>query len=235
MLFVCFFQEKLILLLRRWILEALNLVIGRIGSVGLDIMQNPYEDQSVMQDYRIYERLVTMSAILKEGIMQQVEFEDICINRNHDNNYNSNENNISQQHYHQNQQHHQEYSGGLRHQECQLVSDRYHNDKQLRKKPKTGNENGTPNNRNDNNISNDKSNIADKNTDNIEGGNDRVCNEEDSNINLNDHPAVDWAMAMIACTYDKINELPEVKTAYRSIVESLEQDNMRKGQMRYKI
>jgi hypothetical protein len=207
-------------------------VIGRIGSVGLDIMQNPYEDQSAMHDYRIYERLVAMSAILREGIMQQVEFEDICINRNHNNHYNSNDNNSSQQQYRQNERHHQEYSEERRRQECRLDSDHYHNDKQVQKKPKTDDENGISTNRNDKNISSNKSNIAGKNTDNIDGGSNRVCNEENSFINLNDLPAADWAMAMIARTYDKINELPEVKTAYQSIVESLEQDNMRKGQMR---
>jgi hypothetical protein len=207
-------------------------VIGRIGSVGLDIMQNPYEDQSAMHDYRIYERLIAMSAILKEGIMQQVEFEDICINRNHNNQYNSNDDNSSQQQYHQNERHHQEYSEERRRQECRLESDHYRNDKQVQKKPKTGDEKGISTNRNDKNISSNKSNIAGKNTDNIDDGSNRVCNEENSVINLNDLPAADWAMAMIARTYDKINELPEVKTAYQSIVESLEQDNMRKGQMR---
>jgi hypothetical protein len=186
-------------------------------------MQNPYEDQSAMHDYRIYERLITMSVILKEGIMQQVEYEDIYISRNSNNHYDHNNNNkdSSQQQYCRNQQHDQDHSEVRRYQARPLDSYNCHNDKQLQKKHKTG----------DANDSTKRSNMTDKNTDNIDCSTNSYHNKENTNMNLNDCLVADWAMAMIARTYDKINELPEVKTTYQSIVESLEQDNMRKGQM----
>jgi hypothetical protein len=185
-------------------------------------MQNPYADQSAMHDYRIYERLITMSVTLKEGIMQQVEFEDICISRDPHNHYdhnNNDKNNSSQQQYHRNQQYDQDHSEGTRHQEHPLDSNHCHSDKQLQKKHKTG----------DANDSTKRSNMTGNNTDNIDCSSNICFNKENTNMNLNDCLVADWAMAMIARTYDKINELPEVKTTYQSIVESLEQDNMRKG------
>lgn len=227
-------------------------MIGRIGSVGLDIMQNPYEEQSTMHDYKIYERLVMMSAILKRGIMQQVEFEDICISRdprNHDD-YDTNNNDNSQRLYHKNQQHIKEHSQRKRQQEYQQDSydhpnDRqesqrdsydHHNDQQQLKKHKNGSESNIINDKNIGKIISNKSNMTVKINDYNQDADRNKSNSYDNiktngDIYLNDYPAAIWAMAMIARTYDKINELPEVKTAYHSIIEALEQENMRKGQM----